>query len=321
MKTLSTSQKHAITEEIRAEASLHRELRRKGNPLGESRTYRLATLRNQLLITKEEQDVLSRKTVAFFGLSVGSHAAGTWTMLARPKRIRIADPDVVAATNLNRLRYAWQDIGKKKTDVLAVQLLAMQPFIRIGTLADGSIASMRTFCRATPRASAIVDEIDSIEGKLLLRAEAKRMRIPLISAVDVGDNVFLDIERYDTESPKIFLGRLPGIESMDLSSLSRPEKARLIIRLVGLEHNSDSMLRSLLGIGKTISTWPQLGSTASIAGGLVATTLKRIFLGEEIRSGRYVLDMDEFFSVGIRRDATARHEKLLREVKDRFAAS
>jgi len=289
------------------------------NKLPVKNRWQLATNRNRLLVTDSEQLTLRLATVGFFGLSVGSHAATTWAMLARPDAIKIADPDVIDGTNLNRIRVGWSHVGKRKVDAVATLLADMHPGMTIHTLTETSPTSMETFCRAKPAVSCIVDEIDDIGGKIALRKIARALRIPLISAVDVGENVLLDVERYDTNpDQQMFLGRLPGIETTDIAALDRRERARLIIALVGLAHNSNAMLQSLLEIGKSIDTWPQLGSTATIAGGVIATTVKRVLLGDRVPSGRYALEMDAFLGK-VPTVSERRHTRtLISAVKRRF---
>src|SRR5579859_3741105 len=51
----------------------------------------LATVRNRNLITQEEQEVLRKTVVGFFGMSVGSHAALTWMMGSRADVMKIMD--------------------------------------------------------------------------------------------------------------------------------------------------------------------------------------------------------------------------------------
>lgn len=314
MKFLTASQRTHIHKEWLAELPFYQKRARgKGNT-----TFELATARNKLLINDTEQRLLARATVGFFGLSVGSHAALNWAMVSRAHSIKIADPDTIAATNLNRIRVGWSAVGRRKTDAVAQVLRDMLPDSHIYMLTHVDSDAMVRFSRQTPRVSCIVDEIDDIGGKVTLRKIARTLRVPLLSAVDVGENVFLDIERYDRKpEPQYFLGRLPGIESVHIGALTRPEKVRLIMKLVGLEHNDASMLSSLLAIGDGIATWPQLGSTAAIAGGLVASAIKRIVLGEPIRSGRYVFDMNAFLSMETDTQ-THRIDRLRRKVMKRF---
>lgn len=286
--------------------------------MDESMTH-VSTTRNKLLITDEDQRKLADTTVGFFGLSVGSHAALTWMMLSRATHIKIADSDNISPSNLNRLRLGWSTVGKKKIEITKKQLLDIHPATHVSTLAKTGGTHMKEFCTQKPTVDCIIDEIDDLEGKIHLRSTARAMRIPLISAVDVGENVIIDIERYDTQpNTKFFLGRIPNIEQIHLASLTPLQKARLIIRLVGLEHNSNEMLCSLLAIGKEIGTWPQLGSTATIAGGIVATTIAKIIRGAPVKSGRYIFEMDKLLGLSISKVEMKRQLKLKKSIRDAF---
>lgn len=256
--------------------------------------FELSTIRNRNLVNRQQQLKLRNTTIAFFGMSVGSNAALTWMMLSRADNIKIIDHDSISPTNLNRLRFGWEDIGNKKVDSVAESIFKINPFVNIAKSSDISEESIRKIFITNPKVDFVVDAIDKIEDKLLLRQLCKFNKIPLVSAADVGDNVFLDIERYDIiPQPNYFLGRLPEIESIDFSKLTVLGRKKLLMKLVGFESNSESMLESLNSIGDTISTWPQLGSTATIAGGLITTSIKKILLGELIKSGRYYLDIDK----------------------------
>ncbi len=281
--------------------------------------FEVTTARNKLLIAEDQQRTLSHTTVGFFGLSVGSHAALTWMLLSRADHIKIADPDSISPSNLNRLRFGWSVVGKRKVTAVKQLLLDIHPFTRVQTLVSSNPYKMDIFCRADSRVHCIVDEVDDLNGKIMLRRIAKDLRIPLLSAVDVGENVLLDIERYDvSDRTPFFLGRLPHIEKIDVDGLTKQERMRLIISLVGLEHNSTAMLQSLLSIGKDIGTWPQLGSTATISGGIIATTIKRIMLGEPIKSGRYVFDMDGVLAQPKKASDIRMQTRLKQQIRKRF---
>lgn len=322
---MSTQVRNAIRAELEVNAQYDRKMKHalgvmKATPsLWQKAAVLLSTTRNKLLVTNRQQDMLSRAVVGFFGLSVGSHAATTWMMLSRARRIKIADPDTIDPSNLNRIRAGWSSVGQKKVRLVRIQLEDMNPSARIYISEIGTPSAMEQFCTASPRVSIIVDEIDDLAGKIKLRQVARAMRIPLISAVDVGDNVLLDVERYDkAPMPQLFLGQLKGVETWDVGAMSPQEKIRAIVTLVGLKHNEQAMLTSLLAVGRTIKTWPQLGSTATIAGGVVATTIKRILLNEDVSSGRYYVDMDEIFHAQKSRSDTAAIARRIFAVKKRL---
>ncbi len=288
--------------------------------LDEATFIELTSARNQLLISKEQQQLLRNTTVGFFGLSVGSHAALTWMMESRAKNCVISDPDVIDVSNLNRLRVGIDSVGRKKIEVVSQALLAINPYARVITSDRVDYESVRQkFIGDTP-VQIVVDAIDDLQGKLWLRLLAREFSLPFLSAVDVGDNVFLDIERYDhSPQPNLFLGRVPGIENLSLNNLSPQQRIQLSMKIVGLEHNSESMLNSLLNIGVAIPTWPQLGATATIAGGVTCTAIKKIVLGEQVLSGRYIFSLDDILDSSFNNsNRISNREQQIAEIQNRF---
>lgn len=292
-RSFSETQIKALSAEIALEL---KSKTKEGRPeIDEADYLLLSTGRNKQLITDSEQEQLRNTLVGFAGLSVGSHAAITWMLQSRAKRVKIADFDVISPSNLNRLAYSWESIGQSKANYLKQVLTGINPFTDVISFQKNSASELIKFFDQQPRVNLIVDEVDDLETKISLRIFARDKKLPLLSAVDVGDAVFLDIERYDLKpQPHPFLNRVPGIESLKLDELSPEERKLLTIQIVGFEHNSSQMLRSLLEIGKSIPTWPQLGPTAYMAGGITAIAMKQILLkGEAIKSGRYIVSIDE----------------------------
>ncbi|KXK10237.1 MAG: hypothetical protein UZ22_OP11002000882 [Microgenomates bacterium OLB23] len=244
--------------------------------LSKKAIYELTTARNRNLIKPDQQDALRTFNVGFFGMSVGSHAVLSWMLVSRADIVKIVDPDTIDASNLNRLRFGWSAVGKYKVDVVKQQLQDMNPNCSVIATKKTDVKYVEQIFDTQGPIEAVVDEIDNFPAKILLRKLARQRGIPLVSAADVGDNVMVDIERYDIDKNyPFFHGREANLENIELSQLTEPELKRLIIKLVGFEHNSEEMVNSLFGIGASIPTWPQLGPTASIAGGIVATLLKK----------------------------------------------
>lgn len=290
------------------------------NSLTSGMANSLSTSRNRNLITDEQQDRLKKTVVAFFGLSVGSHAAVTWMMESRADIIKIIDPDFVSPTNLNRLRFGWEDVGRAKTEVVEEQLYKINPFTKVISYKGTDLEVVETMFDDDSPINVVVDAIDDMKGKIALRKYAQERKLILISAADVGDNVMLDVERYDvTPQAKPFLGRVPDLSKVDFSGLSDLERRRLIINLVGFEKNSEEMLDSLLAIGEKIGTWPQLGATATIAGGVVVTTIKKIILGENVTSGRYYICLDDILAADFNSaKRVEKRDQQIQEIKEKF---
>lgn len=278
----------------------------------------LASVRNRYLIDQREQVKLENTVGAFFGLSVGSHAAITWATQSRARHIKIADPDSISTTNLNRIKVGYKQIGKLKAGVIKQELMKISPNIQVDVLYDKKDEKMMNFCMST-KTDFIVDAVDDLKSKLVLRKIAKSLRLPLIMPTDVGNNVFIDIERYDINpNQEYFLGRVTNIENIDFDKLSLKEKLNLIYKLIGFEDHSSKMLWSLANIGKEVLTWPQLASAATISGGLVTTALTKIITGESLDAGRYIFSVDRIFA---KEQISEKEEKLRKRIIKKINSS
>ena len=57
-------------------------------------------------------------------------------------------------------------------------------------------------------------------------------------------------------------------------------------KLIGFDIHEERMLESLLEIGNTVPTWPQLGTAAALNGVLVAVAARKILTGQPIVDDR-----------------------------------
>jgi hypothetical protein len=106
----------------------------------------------------------------------------------------------------------------------------------------------------------------------------------------------LYVERYDKNpNSPLFLGNLSNITYEELSSLDKRGTGRMIARMLGIETHTERMLQSLLAVGKTVVSWPQLGATALLNSAVVAYCVRKIALGEPLPSCRTVISLDEKF--------------------------
>ena len=63
--------------------------------------------------------------------------------------------------------------------------------------------------------------------------------------------------------------------------------------ILGADTISERMKSSLRELGKSITTWPQLGGDVALGGALCANVGRRILLGDHIHSGRTYVDVNE----------------------------
>ncbi|MQY20142.1 ThiF family adenylyltransferase [Nocardia macrotermitis] len=256
---------------------------------------RLRTTRNRYLIDDSEQRRWSRAVLGIAGLSVGSSAL-TVCALTGASRFRLADPDHLGLTNLNRLPASVCDIGVSKTVLACRRVLELDPYSSVTAFPRGyDDTTAATFLGTAPGAeplTVLIEEMDDFAAKIEIRLRARAAGIPVLMATDNGDNVILDVERFDLDSDyPLFHGRA-GEVTESLAAVSDPrERARIAQRIVGTEITPRTRY-SLTEVGRSLTSWPQLGTAATLAGVAAAYAARLVACGSPLRSGRYRIDPD-----------------------------
>jgi hypothetical protein len=253
------------------------------------------TIRNKDLITEHEQYKFAEFNVGCAGMSVGSNVALTLALSGGSQRIKLADGAVISASNLNRILTGVHDVGDVKSRVIARKLYEMNPYMEIAcydqNITDDTIAD---FFETPWPIHAVVDEIDDLKTKIQLRIEAKKRRIPVIMATDLGDDVMLDIERFDLDPDlPLFHGLVAGVEELLTKEVSKREWLKHATAIIGSHNTPLRMQQSLLKVGTKLVTQPQLGSTALMSGVAAAYAIRQIATGERLKSGRTLISLDK----------------------------
>lgn len=254
----------------------------------------LRTARNKNLITKEEQEKFYDYTVAIAGLSVGSHPALTIAMMGGAKTMKIADPDEISVSNMNRLRYDCSALGKKKAHLVASHILQLNPYADVHVYSDG--VNKDNLDEFLDGVDVLIEEVDNLEMKIRLRIEAKKRKMPVIMATDNGDNIIMDVERYDLHPDlQIFNGVAGDLTIEEFQHLSPKEMPKLSTKIAGPNLVVPRMADSLLEVGKTLYSWPQLGDAATLCGVGVAYLVRRLANGQKITEGKMEVNIESVF--------------------------
>lgn len=257
---------------------------------------KLLTSRNRNLINLAEQKKFQGVVVGIAGLSVGSNICSTLVMQGGPLKLLVADPDVLSTSNLNRVPYNLFDVGDKKIDALKKKLLAVNPYCEFKSYNDGLTAN--NIGSFVGDSDIIFDEIDNLALKIHIRDLAKEERKPVIMITDNGDNIMIDIERYDSEKDlPLFHGLLSDSDvefiKSKKGSLTPQDRVAMSLKIVGPDNAVPRMQESLLEVGKTLNTWPQLGTASNIAGAVGSYIVRKISNGDHIINGRLHISIDE----------------------------
>lgn len=253
--------------------------------------YRLLRLdRNRNKITDDEQWRLAELHVGIVGLSVGHAVALALALESSVGAIRLADFDVLELSNLNRVPATVFDLGLNKAIAAARRIAEIDPYLQVSVWPNGVTAeTVGVFLEGL---DLVVEECDSLDVKVAVREEARRRRLPVL--METSDRGLIDVERYDLEPERaLFHGLLGERDGAELSGLSARDKIPHILRILGAADLSTRMVASLVEVGSTISTWPQLGGDVLLGGASVAAAVRRIGLGRPLPSGRVRIDLDE----------------------------
>lgn len=255
----------------------------------------LRTIRNRDLITAKEQEKLLDFEAAVFGMSVGSASALALGISSISRKIKLVDGAVISGSNLNRILTGVSSVGQSKALVIGREIYEMNPYSVVSYFDKVTAENIgEIFDKPWPVRIAI-DEIDDIEMKVRIRHEARRRKLPVLMATEIGDTVIIDVERFDQEPNRpLFHGMVPGIEQLlDSKVENYREWTKHAVRIIDPHNMSVKMQQSLLKIGTTIVTHPQLGSTVMMTGGVLAFAVKNIALGHPLKSGRYIISLEK----------------------------
>ncbi len=253
------------------------------------------TARNKNLINAEEQEKFYNATIGIGGLSVGNSVALAIVLQGGGKRMKLADFDALALTNTNRIRAGVENLGIRKVEVTARQIYQINPYAEIELFPDGlTKENISQFFFGSSKLDIIIDELDNLAVKVLIREEAKKNRIAVVMAADNGDNGLVDIERYDLdpETP-FFHNRMGDVSYEKLISLDKMSTGRLITQHIGVETVTNRVRESMPEIGKTLVSWPQLGGAALLNGSAVAYAVRKILNSQPIEDNRALISLDE----------------------------
>jgi hypothetical protein len=263
--------------------------------------FKIRTNRNKNLITEEEQQILANTTVGVAGMSVGAGIAISLAYSGISNTIKIADFDELDTSNLNRLRENLLSVGKKKTQLASQHIYELDPFLQVEEFSEGLNDKNIAEFFSHPKIDVVIDEIDDFKMKIKLRLEAKKQGIPLLMFTSLGDNILIDVERYDLNpEQQPFHGLIGTVteEILEKDQISIEDIKKFSVKVVGAEYIPTRALASVTEMGRSLVGRPQLYGTISIDGGLAAYLVRQIALSSDmLKSGRYFIKFSDFFKL------------------------
>lgn len=264
--------------------------------LPEEEYYTIRTARNRNLVTLEEQQKLRDFKVGIIGLSVGQASALTLAISGMCDSMKLIDPDVIEASNMNRIHASLDSIGIHKTTYVARRIYEMNPFAKLELYSKPLIENnLEAFFLKPFKVNAVIDAFDDIKMKIKLRIKARELGVPVVMATDLGDGSIIDIERYDRDrSIPIFNGRINEKEIESLPPEMKYEDiAQIAMKMIGPENVPQRMVESLKLVGTKLAGHPQLALASFLGGAIMAYTIKRVALGKDLSSERLYIQFEK----------------------------
>lgn len=165
------------------------------------------------MLGEEAQEKLQRATVFIAGAGGLAAAISSYLTAAGTGCIRIADPDTIHISNLNRqIFYGTRDTGGAKVVILQSRLALLNPHTRIQSFAerleDANADAL------VGDASLLIDALDNFPSRHVMNRAALRRRIPLIhGAVREFYGQVTTIVPYETVCLACIWGDTPAAEN------------------------------------------------------------------------------------------------------------
>lgn len=254
---------------------------------------KLRLSRNKDLITDGEQSILETKNIGIIGLNVGNPGAIACALEGIGSYFKLADFDPLSLSNLNRFRAGISELGVNKATISMRQMLEINPYLHIDVFEEGITQQNIFSFLEDPKIDILIEEVDNLKIKIQVRELAKQKKIPVVMVTGNGENVIVDIERYDQEPDlEILSGFLDNslidqIKVIKKGEGTYEERIRLARDFMGEKYLDERLLSSFEKVGKTLAGIPQIAESSFLRGAVLCHFVKHILLRNDIPSGRY----------------------------------
>ncbi|HEX4682082.1 MAG TPA: ThiF family adenylyltransferase [Gemmatimonadaceae bacterium] len=265
------------------------------------------------------RDRLENAVIGFLGLSVGGNLLEGWLREARPRQVKVADPDWVELTNLNRgermsLRHVvaprsarfdpanpYDVVRIPKAEYIAYEQQLVDPYLEVFVYKEGiNRDNLERFLKGgdgEPAVDILVEEMDNLDLKILARQTARAHGIDVVMLSDFGHQAHLMWNAFseDRNAPM-------GYQTDDAALLAALDDARsgdrskvfaFVGALCGADFADDQFGLWIRGEGEQpTGSLPQSGATAMASGAIGGKEIALRVLGQPVpRSGRVVYDL------------------------------
>ena len=271
------------------------------------------------LMWAEIRQKLEGAVVGFVGMSVGGNLLEGWLREARPRRVKVADPDWVELTNFNRgermsLRHAVAprsarfdptnpyDVPRvSKAEYIAYEQQLVDPYLDIDVYKEGinreNIDRFFDGGEGEPPIDMLVEEMDNLDLKILVRHAARARGVDVVMLSDFGHQAHVWWNPFsDRADAPIGYGAHDATLTAALAAAKTGDRAKVfefVAALCGADFAGDQFGAWMRGEGEQpTGSLPQSGATAMASGAIGGKEIALRILGARVPdTGRVVYDL------------------------------
>ena len=196
-------------------------------------------IRTELILGKEAIEKLSKARVAVFGVGgVGGYAIEA---LARSGvgTLDLIDNDTVSESNINRQIIATRkSVGLSKVEVMKQRILDINPNAIVNTYQCFYLPDKKDLFEFE-KYDYIVDAIDTVTAKIDIICEAKKLNVPIISAMGCGNRL---------DPTKVTITNIYKTSGDPLAKIMRKELKDRRIKKLDVVYSTEKPLKPLYSI-------------------------------------------------------------------------
>ena len=262
---------------------------------------------------------LEGAVVGFVGLSVGGNLLEGWLREARPRRVKVADPDWVELTNFNRgermsLRHAVAprsarfdpanpyDVPRvSKAEYIAYEQQLVDPYLDVDVYTEGvNRENLERFFAGgdgEPPIDILVEEMDNLDLKILVRQVAREHGVDVVMLSDFGHQAHLWWNPFsERANAPMGYGADDAALMAALAAAKTGDRAKVfefVAALCGTDFAGDQFGAWMRGEGEQpTGSLPQSGATAMASGAIGGKEIALRVLGHGVPdTGRVVYDL------------------------------
>ena len=196
-------------------------------------------IRTELILGKEAIEKLSKARIAVFGVGgVGGYAIEA---LARSGvgTLDLIDNDTVSESNINRQIIATRkSVGLSKVEVMKQRILDINPNAIVNTYQCFYLPDKKDLFEFE-KYDYIVDAIDTVTAKIDIICEAKKLNVPIISAMGCGNRL---------DPTKVTITDIYKTSGDPLAKIMRKELKDRRIKKLDVVYSTEKPLKPLYSI-------------------------------------------------------------------------